>query len=405
MKRPLKGFAFLLIPLFGMITPLLALPAITTRFGAEGWAAVAIGQSIGAAAATLVELGWGLNGPQRVARMSTTSTYRSAVLSLQTKGLMLVPMAMVAFTASWLLAPSHRLDAAIVAAGTAATALSLSWLFLGKTAPLRIIGTDSVIRLGGIALATALLLVGGDLWVYAVVGIAFPAFASPALACLLVRRAARRRVPIPSLRLVKYSMRAQWHAVTARGVSALYIALPVALVGVVSPASVAVFAAGERLMRLGLAAMAVVPSAMQGWVGSALNREQRMGRVRLAILMNAGLGVVAALVFGFFGPFASQLVFSGSATIPPMFAWTLAGVVILVSVSRATGGIGLVALQRVDVIARSATAGAIVGVPTLLLGGLMLGPVGGALGELAAEGTVLAVQARGLRGILPRGRG
>ncbi|WP_292700437.1 hypothetical protein [Microbacterium sp. 69-10] len=396
MMRPLRGIAFMLIPLFGLVTPLLGLPAVTTRFGADGWAAVAIGQSLGAAVATLVELGWGLNGPQKVARMTPRGTYRAAVLSLRAKLLVLLPTAPVAFTLSWLLAPTHRFDAALVSTGTAIAALSLTWVFLGKTAPGRVIATDNGLRLLGIVAATAGLVAGADLWVYAVVGIALPGTLSPALALFILRREAGRVTARTSRRLLYWTLRAQWHAVSARGVSALYIALPVTLIGIVAPGSVAVFAAGERLMRLGLSAMSIVPSAMQGWIGSSPERGERRRRVRLAVMINATFGAIAAIAFGVAAPLASSLIFTGSATIPSPLAWSFAIVVTLVATSRATGSIALVSIRRIDVIARSASAGALVGVPAILLGGLVLGPVGGVLGEVAAEGTVLAVQARGL---------
>jgi hypothetical protein len=70
--------------------------------------------------------------------------------------------------------------------------------------------------------------------------------------------------------------------------------------------------------------------------------------------------------------------------------------------SRATGGLALVALQRVDAIALSATVGAIVGVPAILLGAWGLGALGAVLGEIAAESSVLVVQLHALRRAWPR---
>ncbi|AAT88561.1 hypothetical protein Lxx06010 [Leifsonia xyli subsp. xyli str. CTCB07] len=56
------------------MSPLLALPAIAHTAGAEGWAAIAIGQSLGGAAGVLVELGWGSPAPSASpARPAATS--------------------------------------------------------------------------------------------------------------------------------------------------------------------------------------------------------------------------------------------------------------------------------------------------------------------------------------------
>ena len=64
----LRGvLAYAAFPMIGAVTPLLAIPAISQQFGAPGWASIAVGQSVGAAASVAVELGWGLTGPQAVA--------------------------------------------------------------------------------------------------------------------------------------------------------------------------------------------------------------------------------------------------------------------------------------------------------------------------------------------------
>ena len=59
---------YVLVPAMGALIPLLAVPVVTGTFGATAFAALAIGQSVGAAAAVVVDLGWSLNGPQAVAR-------------------------------------------------------------------------------------------------------------------------------------------------------------------------------------------------------------------------------------------------------------------------------------------------------------------------------------------------
>ena len=65
---------FAVIPTIGIASPYLALPALTQAFGADGWASVAVGQSIGLAVSVPVELGWGLVGPQPRLTLGGVST-------------------------------------------------------------------------------------------------------------------------------------------------------------------------------------------------------------------------------------------------------------------------------------------------------------------------------------------
>ena len=64
-------------------------------------------------------------------------------------------------------------------------------------------------------------------------------------------------------------IRRQAVAVRGRGLSAVYIGLPVALVQAWTPAAVPAFAAAERLMRMGLFVLQSVPNVLQRAVGAA----------------------------------------------------------------------------------------------------------------------------------------
>ena len=62
-------------PALSAVTPLIAIPAITSTAGARGWEAYALGLSIGSAACVIIELGWPLTGPQRVAAEPRVAAY------------------------------------------------------------------------------------------------------------------------------------------------------------------------------------------------------------------------------------------------------------------------------------------------------------------------------------------
>lgn len=397
-----------MIPLTGLISPLLALPVITAQLGTHAWVALAVGQSIGMAASSVGELGWGLNGPQRVARMAASNSYRLMLLSLQSKLVSVCALAGIVAALGFALTREYRIEAGLIAIASLAAALNAVWFFLGKSEPWLAILTDGIPRLVGVLLGAILVLLGAPLMAYVLIGLLLPCIVGPFLGLVVARARTTVRPRLYRLRHVLTAVFSQASAFTARLVSSVYIALPVTLVSIVSPASVPVFAAGERLMRLALGAMVAIPNSMQGWVGSSRGAIMRWQRVKKALLANVVLGVVAAVGFGLLAPFASDLMFSGTATISSELAWVLALVILVVSISRATGGIALVALRRVPVIMWSAICGAIVGVPAILLLSRGLGPIGGALGELIAESIVLAVQAGGIarmRGMFGGDRG
>lgn len=399
--------AFLAVPALGALAPFLALPAITAHFRASGWAAVAAGQSWGMALSIVVELGWALVGPQRVARLPLPQARRVLVVASRTKWLVVLPIAAIAAVVAAMTAPASPTIAALSAVGSAATGLTCVWYFIGRNRPLAILLTDTAPRVAAVVASAFLIDIGFGLWCYPVIGLLLPSLASPPLGVIMagassstVRAFGRRAGGPRRLVAVIWGQRA---AVSGRGISAVYIGLPVALVGWFAPAAVAVFAAAERLMRMGLNLLSAIPNSMQAWVGAGTDLRMRIARARRAMVINAALGAVAGAVFVTLAPPVSRLVFSGVATIPTSVAVVNAGVCFLVCTSRATGGIGLVVLHRIRIIAISAAAGAVVGVPAIILLGRAYGAIGGVTGELLAESVVLIVQLAGI-GVVTRVR-
>ena len=392
--------AFLAIPAVGALAPFVALPTVTAHFRASGWAAVAAGQSWGMALSILVELGWALTGPQRVARLPIQQARMVFVVAQRTKALVVLPVMIIGALLAALTAPTMPAIAALTAAAATATGLTSVWYFIGRNRPAVILITDTMPRLVAVLITVLLIGTGVGLWCYPVIGMLLPSLLAPCTAALaagarpgLGRAFGLRTGGARRLLAVIFNQRA---AVSGRGISAAYIGMPVALIGWFAPAAVAVFAAAERLMRMGLNVLTAVPNSMQSWVGAAVDLDERIRRARRAVLINAALGALAGLSFLLLAPPVSGLIFSGVATVPTSVAVVNAGVCFLVCTSRATGGIGLVVLGRVPVIAVSAAAGAVVGVPMIILLGPTYGVLGGVCGELLAEAVVLAVQLTGI---------
>ena len=370
---------------------------ITGSFGGEAWAAVAVAQSVGSAAAVIVELGWGLNGPQRVARARGRVRSQLYALSLLTKAFVLVLLIVPVLVAMQLLAPTQVGNAQIVAIGYLITGLSPVWFFIGEGRPLRILLFDAAPRLiAAIIPAVLIVTLGFGLDAYAI-GLVIGGLIPPTIG-LFTARARWDFVRRYGARRLLRAIRAQGAALGGRAASALYIALPITLVGIASPASLVLFSAVERMMRLGLALLASVPNSLQSWVGAppATARAERRRRVHLALAFNAGLGLIAGLGFTWIAPAAARVLFSGTVHVDHSVA-ALAGLVIFITcTSRATGGLGLVAYRRIPSIAVSAVIGACVGVPAILLLAAIGGTAGAYAGEILAEVCVLTAQVTAL---------
>lgn len=396
--RRLAGFVML--PALNALAPLLVLPIITGHLGVDAWVGVAIAQSVGAGGAVLVELGWGLTGTQRVARQQRDNRLHLIALSTITKIIVFVPAALGSAVVVTALAPQDTAACVVIAIAGCITSFCPTWVYIGLGRASLILLFDTVPRTLGLLVAAGAVIATGSLWGFALpVLISSIVSASAGHIALGIRSRHFRAHP---RRRILVAMRAQGSALTGRALSALYIALPVTLVGAVATVSeVAVFSAVERLQRMLLTGLQALPNAIQGWVGSAGDPQERRKRALTAVWANGGTGIVAGAVAALILPPASRILFSGVADIPAELA-ALSGLLIaIVSFSRATGGIALVTVGRIDAIAWSALAGAVVGIPAILLLAGAFGAAGGLLGEISAELVVLSVQsvalARALR--------
>jgi O-antigen/teichoic acid export membrane protein len=381
------------IPALGAVAPLVAIPAISSQFGAATWGSVAIAQSLGAAAAVVAELGWGVVGPQRVAQLPSSRrwvVYRAALSSKMVATLVLAP---IAGLAAFLIAPASPVDMAVLAIATAFGALSPTWFFIGSGQPVRVLLTESVPRVALNAAAALALVLGAPLWVYCWAMIFLPFLTLAAAGFILGPKY------IPSgrdFRKARAVIRAQRVVAIGRAISVVYTALPIAIVGVVAPAVVPVFAASDKLMRMALSILSGVPSRLQSWIGGAQNKEERSARSRRSLSYNVMLGLISGTGFAVLAPFVSSVLFVGEIQVP--FAVSIASGALLFCICASRGlGLSLVASRRANSITGAISWAAGVGVVAIVPLTLMFGAPGAVLGLLAAEVTGAAVQILVLR--------
>lgn len=393
-RRSLYLAAFLMVPALSAVTPLIAIPAITSTAGARGWEAYALGLSIGSAACVIVELGWPLTGPQRVAAEAAGDRWRTLVASVRSRLLALLLLgplaAIVAVALTRSAGAEYALTAAVMALASAASGLSGNWYFTGVGKPLRILWSDALPR-AIVVTAMSFAVAAGAPLATIPGGFLLVVLFSPIASLLLARHERRERVHL-TLRDDLRHMREQFTAMSGRSVAALYAALPITLVGVFAPAALAPFAAAERLMRMALTVLQAVPNALQNWLGSAPNPRETRRRVLTVIRLNVALGLVSGTGFALLAPWVSSILFTGTVTIDPLLAAAAGGVLVLVCLTRALGPLGLVRYGRIHAVTVSAIAAAAVGVPAICVFAILWGAVGATIGEIVAEATAAGVQ-------------
>lgn len=392
-RRVWRGLEYLAIPALGAVSPLIAIPAITATAGASGWAAIAIGQGVGSAAAVVVELAWGLTGPQRVSRLKGAERGDLYLLALLSKILVFAIVAPFSFYISTLICDdAFSNEAGWAALSACAVGLSGAWFFLGTGRPAKILTIETLPRLVA-TLGSCLILINvgsGILWIYPV-ALLIVCVVSPVCMAWIVGNPSRSS--IPSLSRIVGAMQEQKKGLAARVISSVYLALPVPLVALVAPSIVPEFAAVERLMRLVLVFLQAVPNALQKRVGlTDLGLKDSRGAILRVIFVNGLLGLASGLAFIAFGRFLTEILFAG--TLEPEFgAYILSGSVIsVVCLSRATGGLVLVRLNALNGLLWSALLGSVLGVLMLVLLAPRFGVSGAFAGELLAEVSVLLFQ-------------
>lgn len=391
LRRSRSLLLFMIIPGAASISPLLTYPALTASFGAQGFAAIAIGQSVGLTTAVVCDLGWAVIGPQMAARGERISEIHRA--SIATRLLVLALGVPVAAVAAYYLAQDFRIASAATAISMSLSALSPIWLLTGLNKPGLILTIDSMPRILLNGVAAAVLWAGGPLVVFALAN----------GACVLIS------LPLASKlgRFGVWPSRSDFHAAPAlirehlaltagRSVTVVYTTLLTAVTSALAPGAVALYAGTDRILRMGLSVLAGFPSRLQSWLGFAEGAELRR-RIRLVILANTALGVAAAVIFvAAVGP-ASRILFRDVIAIPLPTALIGGGIALSVCASRGLG-LCLVAARRPNAIARAGGFAAAVGIVAAVSAIPVWGANGGLTAALTAELVGILVQALALKG-------
>lgn len=379
---------FAAAPLLGVLAPVIIISVVVRELGDQAFLAMAIGQGTGMAAALIGELGWSVTGPQEVAKSNRLTRLDLLDRSLRSKLLMTAPLGLAASVTAAVLTPAHTLLASGMALAYASFSLSSAWYFVGLNQPHRLLFYDTLPKV--LAALFGALAVTAQL----------PASTYPAVLILLFLGALARLRRAEGLRLVApqsgassplEDVRSQFPLSLGRGGTALYTTLPPAIVSATADAATAtVFAAVDRVMRMGLLFLASVSLRFQSWLGASNARSLRH-RVNIVLISHLAIGVIASVTFALTvrqivnGIFGLESVLST----PDILVASL--VVNTVCLSRGFG-MAIVAVQRVRSLPHIQAAAAL----TSAIGLVLLPsnvPAGGFIAILMAELVAVCLQA------------
>ena len=376
--------AFGSLPFLSALSPLIVIPALTSSLGASGWAALAIGQSIGLFVWVVVGSGWGIVGPPLAARTTASilpSLYRA---SFTQRLVMMLPASSLGAALAYFLAPIHPAASAAMVPATAVWALGPAWYLtaIGHAPAIAIF--DTIPKLTASVMAVVALTLVPSAWTY-------PAILGGVGTLAIIAASWRYSAGATGWEWQEAMrhMRQQALLVASRMATAGYSTLTVPLVAITAPSAVAAFAAADRLRTFGAVGISAISAGFVGWIyqeGQANGRRQR-----LAFWCVTCTGVIVAAGMMVLAPLAEQTLFSGTVSMGTANVSVQAVTLVVVSVASTLTFHYLSAWGRQNDVAVAALVGSTVGIPSILLLSYFWGAVGGAGGLLIAELTVTSV--------------
>jgi len=385
----LVGFSGL--SLLSAIGPLALLPLVARFSDQAEWAALGIGQSVGAFLALPVLFGWNLVGPTRVARASTTERSVLYRQSLVVRLLAFAVCAPLGIIAASLLAPAgSQTLAATMTVSMMLVGLSPAWFCVGAGRPAWLALFDAGPRLIATFLAIPLVLLTGSVFPYPVgIGLATAA----GVLAFTWRHRPSPTERWPSLRQSTQAVAGDLGPAATVTIAGAYSAAPVAIAGAVLPVGpLAEFVSAERIYRFALVSVTTLSDSVQGWVSEVHGRDaERRGAAALAA--HAGLGLAGLVIIVLLGPWLSAVLFGDDLAVGRATFVGLGVAFLAISLNTSLGKHLLVPMGRTGVVLLSTVVGAVIGVASIAVFGRLYGAPGAAAAFAVSEVAVTAVQA------------
>lgn len=390
MKRRLLGF--LLVPAIAALSPIIALPAVTTIAGPGGWASAIAGESIGTFAAIAIGWGWATIGPALISVAAgddeRAKLYRESIAVRLSISILALPALAVI---CWLIAtPGSEWLTILMGMQGALIALSFTWFCAGVGDPRTIVIYDAAPRLLANLAAAGLVLSTGVVVLYPLAGILVTLIGTSIFTVRLLRR---HPGPWPRPRDLPRLLRSNLSvALNDAGLSG-YSSVPAPVVNVTAaPVAAAGYATGDKMLKLGQFIPMTLANALQAWIGEA-HGSHRGRRMTIAIGLATATGVAGWAGLALVGPWLTS-VYLPNAPAPFEILVVLGAVFFFFSVRTAVARLVLFPAGQAGAVMRATLIATAVGIPLMIGLGIAWGPVGAALGYAATEGAAAALLTR-----------
>lgn len=305
--RRVAGFAFL--PAFSLLASVVLLPLIAANFGSGGWVTLGAGQSIGAVVTIVCGLSWAVTGGHAVAVGDAVERRRLFVLSLSTRSVMLALTLPVATVVVVVVGVEYPFAAWLFMLGMALNSYTMGWFYGGAATPRHLAVNEGVVRLVGYVVASALLVAGGQLWLYALVNV-LASLTSLALNCRTIRRATEPHAPLGRADH-RAELVTQLRGTVSRTGFALFTFGGPTIFALGALAAVAEFNAVDQMLKASVSATSILPQAFIAVVATRAAVGAAGWWRRPESLVIAWLPLSALLVWALAGPQAAGFLFAG----------------------------------------------------------------------------------------------
>lgn len=372
-------FGFTLIPAVAAVSPLLVLPAVSRSAGPDGWASAIAGESVGTFAAIAVAYGWTTVGPALVSiapdDLRRGRLYRDAVVVRLMTSIVALPLLVV--VCALVAAPGHQALSALMGLQGALIGLSFTWFSVGVGDPRSILFFDALPRLAVAVLSMLAIVAGLPVEIYPLAGILVTVVGTSLFTLRLLRRYPS---PWPPRREIPGLFRVGAPVALNDAALGAYSAVPTPLVNVITTGSAAAgFASGDKMAKLGQFLPLTLANALQSW-SAEVEGEARLRRLRIALAMHGGFGVLGMVVLGLLGPPVSALMFGEAAAAPMWICFALGLAFAMFSLRTSMTRHVLFPAGEQTAVMRATLVATVIGIPLMIAGGIVIGPLGVAVG-------------------------
>lgn len=274
------------------LVTLVSIPVLLAHAGAELWAALAVGQAIGAAAMTVIGYGWGVSGPAELAKTPPAHRPQLFTLAMASRGVVAVFALTAAVLAAVALPTASTSLAAAGAISMAVMGFSATWYFVGEGDPVPLIIWETAPRVAGLGVGLVCVAVGGAIVWFPVL---HAAGVLVSIVLCWVRICGRQLFATAAsldLTTVRRVLGGQFPTAVLSGLEAVAKSLPLPLMTFAAPALAPAFAVLDKVQRQSITGMGPITHIIVSRMAARLSTTQDAAEVARASLRE--VAVVAA---------------------------------------------------------------------------------------------------------------